>query len=160
MEIIEKVDNKLLHRKEIVAVVEANTTPSSNELVEEFAKEFKTDKENVVVVYIKGKFGTNKFDIFAKIYNNVESKNTYEVITRKEKKKREEEAKKAAEEAKKAKEEKAKAEEEAKATAEKPAEEQAEQPAEVPTENQEQANPDEEPKQDVKPEGNKPEEAQ
>jgi len=157
MEIIEQTDNKLLHRKEILIEIESDSAPSNKEVLDKISEQFKTDNENIVVVYIKGKFGSNKFKVFAKIYDNVESREKYEVITKKEKKKKAEEEKKKAEEAKKAK---AEAEEAKKAAAEKPAEENTEQSKETPIEIQEEAQPEQEPKQEIKPEGNKPEEEQ
>lgn len=165
MEILEQVNNKLLHRKEIVLVVESDSTPTNNGLLDEIAEKFKAKKEDIAIVYIKGKFGTNQFEVFVKIYDNLESRERYETVTRKARKKSAEEKKKVDEETKKAKAEKKlkkaaeeTAHEKPSDAAEKPAEEQAEQPKETPAELQEESNPEQEPKQELKPEGSQPEE--
>jgi ribosomal protein S24E len=111
MEILKQFQNKLLNRTEIVAELEANVTPSKNEIKKMISEKFKVAEDQIVIEHILGKFGSKVFDIEAKIYDDVSSLAKYETVSKKEKKKREEALKKAAEEARKAKEaEKAKQE--------------------------------------------------
>lgn len=116
MEIKTEFNNKLLHRKEIVITLESNVTPSKTDMLKQISDKYKSGEDTIVIDKIEGKFGRKDFSVSAKIYDNLEAKNKYETITRKERKKR-------IEEAKKAEEEKKKAEEEAKKAAEQPAEE-------------------------------------
>ncbi|MBS3072657.1 hypothetical protein J4477_02390 [Candidatus Pacearchaeota archaeon] len=104
MNLINEFDNKLLHRKEVVISLTKEKTPSKIEITEEIAKNFKSSGENIIIEKISGKFGKKEFTIHAKIYNDTQSKEKYETITRKEKKKIREESKKAEEEKKKAQE--------------------------------------------------------
>jgi ribosomal protein S24E len=114
MEKIKDFDNRLLKRKEVILDFESDKTPSKQEIQQLLSKEFDKAEEVIVVDKIKGKFGSHTFRIEAKLYDDVDSKDKYEIITQKERKKRAEEAKKVEEEKKKAEEEAAKAAEEAK----------------------------------------------
>jgi len=183
MEIIEQKQNKLLHRLEVEAKIQADITPSNKEVAKMLGEKLGKAEENVVVEHIKGQFGSHEFHIFAKVYDDVESKDKYEVVSKKERKKIAEEKKKAEEEAKKVKEEAKKVEEspveeekkeeavvEEKPVEEKPVEKVSkpgeeekidEKPSEAPVQEPEEAeksvdekaNPEEEPKSEVKVEG-------
>jgi ribosomal protein S24E len=111
MNLIKEFDNKLLHRKEVVISLNSEKTPSKVDVSKELAKNFKSSEENIIVEKIESKFGKKEFTVYAKVYHDLASKNKYETVTRKEKKKRAEEAKKLEDDAKKAVEEKQKQEE-------------------------------------------------
>jgi len=111
--------NNLLNREEITFEVEKNSIPSKEEMKKQISEKTKKPEENVIISKINTKFGSKTFEVSAKVYDNVEDKKRYEVISRKERKKQIEEAKKAEEEKKKAEE-----------TAKKVAEEVAKAPAE------------------------------
>ena len=101
MNLINEFDNKLLHRKEVVISLHSEKTPSKIEVAKELAKNFKSTEENIIIEKIDSKFGKKEFTVYAKVYHDHQSKNKYETVTRKEKKKRAEESKKLEEEAKK-----------------------------------------------------------
>ncbi|MAG07599.1 hypothetical protein CMI46_02180 [Candidatus Pacearchaeota archaeon] len=147
MEILKQFDNRLLNRIEAVATLEVDVTPSKEDVKKQVSEKFKKPVENVVVESIKGKFGSHKFTIEVKVYDDVESLVKYETVSQKERKKKLEEEKKAAEEAKKKREEAAKAdaassEEVGKSEETAPEEEPQEDKKEV----EEASKPDEEPK--------------
>ncbi len=139
MNITKEFDNKLLHRKEIVATLEAESTPSEQKVREMLTEKFKKPEEQIVVETIKGKFGSRIFEISAKIYDDAESLRKYETVSKKERKKRLKEA-----------EEKAKTKSEAKKSeaeeTKKTADENIQEPKEPEKEIEEKANPDKEPK--------------
>jgi len=103
MNILKQKDNKLLKREEIIAEVTENSIPSKVNIAKKIGEKLKKPEENVVIEKISTQFGNHTFKIFAKVYDSKESKEKYESISRKERKKILEEKKKAEEEAKKAK---------------------------------------------------------
>ncbi|MCW8966176.1 MAG: hypothetical protein OQK82_05770 [Candidatus Pacearchaeota archaeon] len=127
VEVIEDKRNDLFNRKEIKFEVEADVTPSKEEMLRLISERFKADSENVAINKIEGKFGVQKFLVSASVYDSKADKDNFEIKTKKqreaEKKAKEEEEKKLAEERKKAKEEAV----EAKVEAEKPVEENKEE---------------------------------
>ena len=100
MNILEEKNNKLMHRKELVLSFHSKSSPSKEEVIEKIAQLQKTDKENIHIDKIHGSFGSNDFVISAKVYEHVDKRHKFTTITRKERKKRLEEAKKVAEETK------------------------------------------------------------
>lgn len=78
MEITEEKDNFLTNRKEIKIIVGAEKNPSFDEALDLICREFKADKELVVVRGIKGKFGRNTFLISSFIYKSKEDKEKFE----------------------------------------------------------------------------------
>lgn len=78
MKILENKENFLLKRREILAIVEADKTPSFNEANELIAKDMKVDKEVVVIKKIDSDFGVKNFKIKAFIYNSKEDKEKIE----------------------------------------------------------------------------------
>ncbi len=102
MKLLETKKNPLLHREEIVFVVENQATPSKEKVRKDLASELKKPEENIVIERIDSKFGIQKFTGEAKVYDNVKDKEKYETLSRKAKKKIKEEAAKKAEEEKKA----------------------------------------------------------
>jgi len=100
IKILKNFKNELLNREEIIMELEQNVTPSKQEVTKKLSDELKKPGENIVIEKINSKFGSKKFIIFAKSYNNAEEKAKYETIPKKVKKKTAEEAKKTSEEAK------------------------------------------------------------
>jgi ribosomal protein S24E len=155
MQIIEQKDNKLLNREEVIIELTSETIPSKIDITKQIAEELKKPEENVVIGKINTNFGNQTFKVSAKVYDDSESKDKYETISRKQRKKE-------AEEAKKVEAEKKKAEEEAKKIAEAPKEEtptkieepkiEEATPNKEPTEQpkEETANPDKEPTEQPK----------
>ena len=90
--------NSLLNREEITFEVEKNSIPSKEEIKKQISNKIKKPEENIVISKINTKFGSKTFEVSAKVYDNVENKKKYEVISRKERKKQIEETKKAEEE--------------------------------------------------------------
>ncbi len=115
-EILEHKKNPLLDREEVTAILEASITPSLKQTAELISEKFGKPVENIVIQKIKGQFGSGYFKTFAKVYDNIKSKEKYEVVTRKHRKKLADEVKKVAEEAKqeKIKQEEAKKQEQSK----------------------------------------------
>ena len=114
--------NELFKRQEIVMEIEADKNPSYADARKSVAEEIKCAEENVDILSVKGKFGTNLFVIEASVYDSkagldsaVNMRKTQK--TRKEEKRVLDEKKKADAEAKKKAEEEAKAANEAQASA-------------------------------------------
>ena len=99
LEIIEQKENPLLHRKELLILVEHNSVPSKKEVAKDISEKTKSPEENIIVEKIIGDFGSHTFKITAKVYKDHNSKEKYTVIPRKVRKKLAEETKKAAEKA-------------------------------------------------------------
>ena len=78
MKIIEDKENDLLNRREVKIIIEAGKNPSFEEADNLIIKEFKAEKENIVVKSIKGKFGRDTFLITAFIYKSKEDKEKLE----------------------------------------------------------------------------------
>jgi len=85
MEVLKDNHNELLRRREINIVVSMDKNPSFTEAEDIIVKEFKTDKENVVIKGISGKFGRKTFLIKAFIYDNKETKEEIEPKSKKKK---------------------------------------------------------------------------
>jgi ribosomal protein S24E len=108
--IIENKENLLLKRNELSGTLEfEGATPSNSNVSSTLAQELKKDLKLIIVKHIYTNFShqTAKFD--AIVYENVEAKNKFEIVTKHMKKAAKEEKKKADEAAKVATEEKAKA---------------------------------------------------
>jgi len=127
MNVLEEKNNPVMHRKEFIVEIEAEKVPSKIEAIKIISEQSKKPEENIIIERIDTNFGSKKFKINALVYEDSKSKEKYTIITRKERKKR-------IEEAKKLEEEKKKAEEEAKAEAKKLEEENAQKVDEVKTE--------------------------
>ena len=78
MEILQDKDNFLFNRKEIKLIVEAEKSPSFEEASEVVSKEFKAEKDNILVKEVRGKFGRNTFLISAFVYKTKEDKEKFE----------------------------------------------------------------------------------
>ena len=79
--------NELFKRKEVVAEVDAEVTPSKVEVEKLISEKFSTTPENMFIKNIKGKFGSKTFRIVMNIYNSKEEKQSIEFRKKKEKKK-------------------------------------------------------------------------
>jgi ribosomal protein S24E len=71
---LEEKNNTVLRRKEVKFVVESGKNPTFEDMAEVAAKEFKADKEAIVIKKIKGKFGRDTFLITAFAYDSKEDK--------------------------------------------------------------------------------------
>ncbi len=98
MNVLEHKKNPLLERDEVKINIEREKIPSRLDLTKEISKHFKKPEENIVIEKISGNFGNKTFFISLKIYDDVKSKEKYETITRKQRKKSLEERKKQVEE--------------------------------------------------------------
>lgn len=105
MENIKQFQNKLFDREEITFTLSKEVTPTKQEITKMVSEKFNKPEENIIVEHIYGKFGSNVFEVSVIIYDNLESRMKYEIISKKEKKKRADAEKKRLEEEKKAKEE-------------------------------------------------------
>jgi len=106
--IISEIENPLFFRKEIKIEVESEITPSKVEVKKFLNEKFSISPGTLKLDKIKGRFGSKKFEITAKIYMTEQNKNQIETKTKKQR----DAEKKALEETKKAElEENAKVEE-------------------------------------------------
>ena len=96
-EILEHKKNDLLNREEIILILRADVTPSLKQVAELVLEKFSKPAGNIVIESIKGQFGSKEFKVYAKIYNNSKSKEKYEIVTRRHRRKLAEEVKKAEE---------------------------------------------------------------
>ena len=87
---IEDKENFLFNRKEVKIIVKAEKNPSYKEAENSISEQFKTNKENIVIKHVKGKFGRNTFLISAFIYKTAEDKEKFEPKKKQEEKKSEE----------------------------------------------------------------------
>lgn len=87
-DILEEKKNFLINRKEIKVIVKAEKNPNREEASSILEKEFKADKENIVVKGVKGKFGRNTFLISAFIYDSKEDKEKFEPKEKEKKQKK------------------------------------------------------------------------
>ncbi|MBU1136118.1 MAG: hypothetical protein KJ559_01260, partial [Nanoarchaeota archaeon] len=68
----------LLKRNEVKLKVEQLVNPSYEEAVKLIEENFKAEKDNIVIKFIKGQFGTSSFVISAFIYKTKEDKEIFE----------------------------------------------------------------------------------
>jgi len=78
LKIIKETDNPLFNRKEIQMEINADVTPSHSEVEDLISKKLSTDKENVKIKKIHGKFGSRDFLITANVYKSPEDKDKTE----------------------------------------------------------------------------------
>lgn len=78
METIEDKHNFLANRREVKIVVEAEKNPSFDEAINMTAEHFKSEKGNVAIKEIKGKFGRDTFLISSYIYKTKEDMEKFE----------------------------------------------------------------------------------
>ena len=75
IEISQETRNDLFNRKDVKGFIEADVTPSKAETIALIAKEMKAGEDTVNLLRVKGKFGTNRFDFEAEVYDSVEDLN-------------------------------------------------------------------------------------
>ncbi len=78
MNILSDTRNMLLRRREILAVTESSSTPSSQSVVAALTEKLKVPAEQVVVKSVKGNFGQNKFSIEVFVYDAAADKELIE----------------------------------------------------------------------------------
>lgn len=78
IEIQKKENSVLLEREEIRAISNDKVTPSMIKVQEELSNLLKKDKELIVVKKVNPKFGMQKCDITAYVYNSAESLKKFE----------------------------------------------------------------------------------
>lgn len=74
MKIQKDIQNKLLGRREVQVVIEAEKTPSFAEASKMISEQFKAPEETLMIEAIKGKFGVKTFLVNASIYDTKELK--------------------------------------------------------------------------------------
>ncbi len=74
LEIIKEKENPLFGRKEIRGSIEAELTPSKNEVEALLVQKFSSQPENITLKGIHGRFGSKSFIINAHIYSSSEEK--------------------------------------------------------------------------------------
>jgi len=74
LEIKKDIQNKLLGRRELQVLAEAEKTPSFAESSKMISEQLKAPEENIMIERIGGKFGANTFLIKASIYDTRELK--------------------------------------------------------------------------------------
>jgi ribosomal protein S24E len=71
----EEKENKLLDRKEVVALVSVGgTTPSYGQVTKALSEKFKKAEDHIVVDHIYQKYGKQEAEVIAKIYNKAVKK--------------------------------------------------------------------------------------
>lgn len=98
--IINETENSLFNRKEITASVKSESSPKREDVIEELAKKYSTELDNIKIKGIKGNFGSNEYKVEANIYSTKEERDDTEG-----KKKKDEEIEKKRAEAEKASQE-------------------------------------------------------
>lgn len=97
LEILKEIENKLFNRKEVIATLDSEITPSHEEINNLLSKHFKTKPENIKIKKIQGHFGSKTFKILANIYESRQEKDATELKKKRdiegEKKKESEEPK-------------------------------------------------------------------
>lgn len=71
MKIIENKENKLLSRKEIVALFsDVKSTLTKKEIKTQVAKELKIEEDLIIINKVKNHFGKREFEVLINIYKN------------------------------------------------------------------------------------------
>ncbi len=84
IQIIKEKENPLFNRKEIQASIQAEITPSREEIQKLISEKFSTSIENIKIKKISGKFGSKTFIIIANIYASVKDKDNIEPISKRD----------------------------------------------------------------------------
>ena len=74
LKILEKKENKLLHRMEIKfrIIHEKSKTPTREDVKNLIAANMNADKKCVILQYVRTPFGSNESEGYVKIYENVD----------------------------------------------------------------------------------------
>ena len=78
MKIISEKNNSLLHRKEILFLKDFASNPGFEKAKEFVAEHYKVNPDCVVILAIRGGFGSSSFSIEARVYDTHEHKNSIE----------------------------------------------------------------------------------
>ena len=78
MKVIKKVNNKLLKRDEITAILVKQGNPGLNKARSLLATELKVAEDLISLKSVRSKFGSNEFTIEAFVYDSVENKQRIE----------------------------------------------------------------------------------
>jgi len=78
MNIIKDFRNDLLKRREVEAIMEADSNPGLNASKKAIAEELKASEDVIVVKTVRGKFGSNEFLIEAFVYDSADDLNSTE----------------------------------------------------------------------------------
>ncbi len=80
IEIKEEKENKLLSRRELVLVIShgTNPIPSRDDLRKRISNFMNASKEQVIIDKINSEFGTDKTQVFTKVYSSKEDTIKYE----------------------------------------------------------------------------------
>lgn len=82
--IIEKKNNPLFNREEVVLEVVSNVSPSNSSVAKLIAEKFSSSEDKVKIKGIYGNFGTHVFTIHANVYKTIGDKEKIEIKTKKE----------------------------------------------------------------------------
>ena len=85
LKIIHEKENNLFNRREIQIKINSKVTPKKAETEETISEKFSVPKENIKIIKILGKFGSNDFLIVANLYKSKEDKEKTEAKSKKEK---------------------------------------------------------------------------
>jgi len=78
MKVIKKVNNKLLKRDEITAILVEQGNPGLNRTRSLLATELKVAENLISLKAVRSKFGSNEFTIEAFVYDSIEDKQRIE----------------------------------------------------------------------------------
>ena len=78
LKIINKKENKLFNRKEIIIGVESKITPNKKETEKLISEKLSVEIEKIKIKKIQGKFGSNDFTILTNIYDSKKDKDEIE----------------------------------------------------------------------------------
>ncbi len=84
--IINELKNSLFNRTEIELVAQLKNTPVRAEVEKFLSEKYSSPIEGIYVDTIKGKFGSDEFNIIARIYPSKEDKDLTELKTQKQRK--------------------------------------------------------------------------
>ena len=85
LKITKEEQNPLFNRKEIIAMVKAESLPTRQEVIKSLSEKYSVPDNALRVLDIKGKFGDKEFTIRAHVYSSNEERDKYEKLTKKEK---------------------------------------------------------------------------
>jgi ribosomal protein S24E len=78
MEIQKDIQNKLLNRREVVGVVQAETNPGFAEVLKTLSALTKADAEAIAIKDLRSNYGSNEFVVEAFVYKSKEDKEKVE----------------------------------------------------------------------------------
>ncbi len=78
MKIVKEIHNVLLHRKEVLILKDFESNPGIVKATEFVAEHYKVSLDCIVILAIRGGFGSSSFSIEARVYDSLEHKNSVE----------------------------------------------------------------------------------